>query len=69
MTTALARRHTRVVWIMWAALAGIVVAALVVQSWQSLLTAVLAVDTVLLIVLIALSWRDEVGAAEVPAGA
>ncbi len=69
VTTALARRHTRVVWIMWAALAGIVVAALVVQSWQSLLTAVLAVDTVLLIVLIALSWRDEVGAAEVPAGA
>jgi O-antigen/teichoic acid export membrane protein len=57
--TALARGHRRAVWCVWGALATIVALVPFVATGPALLLLVLAVDTVLLAVLIRVTWADK----------
>jgi len=64
VTTALARRHTRAAWVVWVALAFIAAAGLASDTWTALLHWVLAIDVLLLLALVALTWRDRFTAGE-----
>lgn len=57
--TALARRHRRAVWWVWGALAAVAAGVPFVANGHELLLLVLGVDTVLLVVLLAVTWSDE----------
>ncbi len=69
--TALARRHRRAVWWVWGALAVVVAAVPFVTDGHGLLLLVLGVDTLLLAVLVGVTWSDAPAPDEgttVPAG-
>lgn len=57
--TALARRHRRAVWWVWAALATLAVGVSFVVDGHDLVVLVLAIDTALLAVLVAVTWSDD----------
>jgi O-antigen/teichoic acid export membrane protein len=57
--TALARAHRHAVWFVWGALATVLVVVPFVATGHALLLLVLAVDTVLLAVLVRVTWADQ----------
>ena len=59
--TALARAHRHAVWFVWGALATVLVVVPFVATGHALLLLVLAVDTVLLAVLVRVTWADQWG--------
>ncbi len=69
VNTALARRHTRVGWIVWGALVPYVVFGLRSHSWRDLLQVSLAVSLTVLVILTVISWRDRVTARDLTADA
>ncbi|MEO7422612.1 MAG: lipopolysaccharide biosynthesis protein [Ornithinibacter sp.] len=56
--TALARSHRSAVWWLWGALVVVLTALPLVSTGHELLLLVLAVDTALLLVLVAVTWAD-----------
>jgi len=56
--TALARSHRSAAWWVWAAVAAVVAGAPFVDSGHALLLFVLAVDTVLLVALVVVTWSE-----------
>lgn len=57
--TALARAHRNAVWFVWGALATVLAVVPFVATGHALLLLVLAVDTVLLAVLVRVTWADQ----------
>ena len=57
--TALARAHRHAVWWIWGALAVVLAAVTFVSTGHALLLLVLGVDTVLLAVLVRVTWSDK----------
>lgn len=55
---SIARRHARAVWFVWAALAGIVIGALLVETRTGLLNVVLCADFALLVILAVITRND-----------
>ncbi|MBP6997360.1 MAG: oligosaccharide flippase family protein [Phycicoccus sp.] len=60
VTTALARRHTRAVWVLWLAVAVLTGAALLATTWDALLHIVLGVDLVVLAALVLVTRKDHI---------
>ena len=66
--TALARTHRHAVWWVWGALATVVAVVPSVDTGHTLLLLVLVVDTVLLAVLVRVTWSDPWGHTPTPGG-
>lgn len=60
VTTALARRHTRAVWVLWAALAVLAGLATVTTTWSDLLDLVLVIDLAVLMALVVVTRKDHI---------